>query len=404
MSSFELNTDQLECCFMLENWYTKQDKQVFSISGAGGTGKTTVIKFFIDQLGLDYDEVLFMTYMGKAANRLNQEGVPAKTIHSQIYDFERSYVRDEEGRLVFDEDGKPIKKFGFIKKEFIGHKIKLIVLDEASMIGEDIALDILSYGLPVVALGDLNQLPPVRDRVYFLSEPDYVLRQIMRQEEGNPVITLSQMVLNGQELKPSTLVSPDGKYVSHVIPKNQLNNAIIESADIVLTSTQADRYAFNNFIRRNIIQCPDVTQLYKGETIICRKNNWQIAPVNDCYLTNGMSGYVDVLRAQNRRKTGTIRLNFRPDFLRKCFKDILIDRERLFANPAELERDKLDYNLRKQGNQFEFGYAITVHLSQGSQWDNVLLILDDWAKFSHISTQLIYTGITRASKSVTIVV
>ena len=403
----ELNNDQLECCFLLESWFNREEKQIFSISGAGGTGKTTVIKFFIEQLGLDYDEVLFMTYMGKAANRLAQEGLPAKTIHSTIYMVQRGYKRDENGKLVLDEDDKPVLINGFVKKEYLDPRIKLIVLDEASMIGRSIAEDIISYGIPIIALGDLNQLPPVMDNIYFLQKPDYVLHQIMRQEEGNPIITLSQMVLHNQELRPSSLVSKDGKFMSHIIEKKDLNNAIIDSADIILTCTQNDRFAFNNFIRRSILGLDDLNKLYVGETLICRKNNWQLEGPLGNYLTNGMSGYVNEIRAINKRKKDCYKIDFKPDFLKKCFKGIYIDKTRLFATPEELANNpnfKYENMKHTTKNQFEFGYAITVHLSQGSQWDNVVLILNDWAKHSSIYKEIVYTGITRAVNSVTVVV
>ena len=80
----ELNEDQLFTAMDMEHWYHSGTKQTYEISGAAGTGKTTMVLYLIEQLGLSLDEVLFMAYMGKAATQLARHGLPAKTIHSSI--------------------------------------------------------------------------------------------------------------------------------------------------------------------------------------------------------------------------------------------------------------------------------------------------------------------------------
>ena len=68
-------------------WFKKGYKQVFEITGPAGTGKTTIVKYIIDALGLGLNEVLFVAYVGKAALQLTRSGVNGRTIHSAIYDF-----------------------------------------------------------------------------------------------------------------------------------------------------------------------------------------------------------------------------------------------------------------------------------------------------------------------------
>ena len=84
--SFELNTGQLEGILKGESWWKSGNKQTFEISGAAGTGKTTFTKYLIDRLGLELDQCLFVAYMGKAVNQMSKSGLPAKTLHSVIYD------------------------------------------------------------------------------------------------------------------------------------------------------------------------------------------------------------------------------------------------------------------------------------------------------------------------------
>ena len=94
----ELNTEQLYTVMDMESWYRSQTKQVYEISGAAGTGKTTLVMYLIQQLGLTLDEVLFVAYMGKAATQLARNGLPATTIPSAIYIYR---VFRQNCRIIF---------------------------------------------------------------------------------------------------------------------------------------------------------------------------------------------------------------------------------------------------------------------------------------------------------------
>ena len=95
----ELNNQQIYALHEGETWFHKGVKQVFEISGPSGSGKSSIIMYLIERLGLELDEVLFLAYMGKAAYRLALLGLPARTIHSAIYDYKKVIMRDEEGNL-----------------------------------------------------------------------------------------------------------------------------------------------------------------------------------------------------------------------------------------------------------------------------------------------------------------
>ena len=101
----ELTNDQVTAIYKGETWYRSQTKQVFEISGPGGSGKSFLIMYLIEKLGLRLDQVLFVAYMGKACSRLIQAGLPAKTIHSAIYDYEKVIARDKEGKIIYKENG-----------------------------------------------------------------------------------------------------------------------------------------------------------------------------------------------------------------------------------------------------------------------------------------------------------
>ena len=370
--SIELNTEQIHAIYDMESWWNSRDKQVFEISGAAGTGKTTLVRYLIERLGLKYDEVLFVAFMGKAASQLARNGLPAKTIHSAIYDLVKVPERDENGKIIIKENGKvkTIKKF--VLKDRIGKHIKLIVLDEGSMVNEDIGKDLLSFDLPVIVLGDLNQLPPVFGNSFFLRKPDVILRKIMRQAEGDPIIWLSQEILNGRKLKPGIY----GK--SAVIRREEINEDNFVNSSIVITGTNRLRYSINTKFREEFKQIKNLEMPQYGEKLICRKNNWHKMIDDGIFLTNGTTGFVDYVdKASYNGKTMTI--DFRPDFTKTAFKNITFDYKHLYADPIK-EGEPFSYF----NDIMEFAYAI---------------MRDEFSRRSFE-----YTGITRARSSIIIAI
>lgn len=388
----DLNNEQIHAIYDMEHWWNTRDKQVFEISGAAGTGKTTLVRYLIERLGLSYDEVLFVAYMGKAASQLARNGLPAQTIHSAIYDVEKVPDRDEDGKLIFKNNGKIKYSLKFVLKDRIGKHIKLIVLDEGSMVNKDIGNDLLSFGVPVIVLGDLNQLPPVFGNSFFLRHPDVILTKIMRQAEGDPIIYLSQQILSGKKLRT-------GNYGNtSVIRKEDVNDENMMNANIIITGTNRLRFSVNNHYRTNIKNIKDLAFPQYGEKIICRKNNWKQMIDNGIFLTNGTTGVIDYIDRSSYNGR-TINLDFRPDFTKNAFKNLVVDYKHIYAKPGEDESSNL-YN-----DKIEFAYAITVHSSQGSQWDSVLFMDESYMmkdEFSRKSFE--YTGITRAKSKLIVAI
>ena len=393
--NIDLNTDQVYALYDLENWWNTQNKQVIEVSGAAGTGKTTLIKYFIDRLELKMENVLFVAFMGKAAVQMARTGLPAKTIHSAIYDYVESIARDEDGKMIIKANGKPKIIHRFELKDHLSKKIKLIVVDEGSMVDPNIGRDLLSFNIPVVVLGDLNQLPPVFGDPFFLKEPDIILKQIMRQAENDPIVWLANQVLDGNELKPGVYGN------SAVIRKSDITDFNLKKADMIITGTNKLRYNINQYMRESIKGIKKLEYPHVNEKVICKKNNWGQSIGDNIYLMNGLTGFVDTIYRESYNKK-SMKMDFRPDFSKKIFRGIEFDYKHMYSVPGTTnETDSNPYNFLY--DKFEYGYAITTHSSQGSSWENVLYFHEPFLTGDD-NKKLLYTGITRASKSVVIVI
>ena len=384
-----LNDQQDECVKMAVKWFKNySSKQTFEISGPAGSGKTTIVKTIIQELGLKMEDVLFVAYVGKAALQLTRSGVNGRTIHSAFYDIEFVPVKDDDGKPII-KNGKVVTRPEFIKKERIPSNIKLIVIDEAPMVNESFGIDIESFNIPILCLGDLQQLPPVIGGTKYLIRPDYVLTKIMRQAEGNPIIYLSQLASRGEPI-------PYGKYGDkcYVIPKDKINDSMLLNADMIITPTNANRAKYNRYIRE-VLRGIDSELPVLGEKLICRKNNRNRIIGDNVYLVNGMLGYVtDVNKSSYNGKT--VDISFTPDFDdRLNFHNVKLDYKTLMQSiQTDNDNYKKGYSMY---DMFEFGDCITVHLSQGSQADNVLFIHEFFGRGDRdLQSKLNYTGITRA--------
>ena len=160
------------------------------IAGYAGSGKTSIINYFIENNDL-MDKTRFVTFTGKASLVLRNKGLPATTIHKLIYDAFKN---------------KRTGKFYFRKKATLDPSIKLLVVDEVSMVPANLLRDLMSFEIPIIALGDPGQLEPIGEDNGLLKNPDFFLDEIHRQAKDNSIIRLSMMVRQG---KPLPLISND---------------------------------------------------------------------------------------------------------------------------------------------------------------------------------------------------
>lgn len=352
------------------------------------THNTAMVNVLIDELGLDpNDEVLFATYTGKAAQVLNKKGIPAKTIHKSFYStraFSFEDKKTKEMKTFFDHSMLPKDDLEWCK---------LIVLDEASMIPKDLLNDIMKYEIPIFLIGDDGQLESTGEPEAYcatlLEKPDARLTQIMRQSEDSRILEVADIFR--QEQNPGY-----GDFGSdcRVIPASEVHIGYATWADQVIVSTNKQRKEWNDAIRADL----GYSGMYPkpGEKIICLKNDWTCLSSTGQSLINGLIGVVKEFNAT--RSPDTYEMIVIDDFDGGEFH--VIGKKNTF-NP------KAPFPKKDSGVQdFDFGYAITIHKSQGSEYEKVFALVGGK---NHYETKKqyarkAYTAATRASSKLIIAI
>ena len=402
---------------LIEEWFFNTDDQVFVLSGYAGTGKTFLIDYIVREvLKLDVGkEAVFVSPTGKAAANLVRNGTVAGTVHGLIY------VRDGE-EFDVDENGEIIERreLSFFKRETIDEKIRLIVIDEASMINETVLGDLLSFGVKCLFSGDGAQLPPVNGACPLLENPHYTLTQIVRQAADNPIIQVATLAREGKQI-------PYGNYGDSVcvIGKNALSKAerkrLFLKADQILCGRNKTRVSLNEEVRAYKGISKEQVLPLDGEKLICTLNDWEKALDKDekFYLVNGIIG---VGREIQESFDDLATMEFQADFMDESVKtpfDIGIFKEgkyrHLYGDRAVTLSDgtvahegnfELLHKLRAGADEpicrFEFAYAITCHKAQGSEFDFVIVFDESWA-FGEERSRWLYTAITRAKEKLLII-
>jgi exodeoxyribonuclease V len=340
--------------------------QVFRLFGYAGTGKTTLARHIAD--GVE-GEVKYAAFTGKAALVMRNKGCDgASTIHSLIYRARET--RDEQPTFELWDDAP-------------ASKAKLIVIDECSMVDAELGRDLMSFGCPLLVLGDPAQLPPIQGGGFFTgAEPDAMLTEVHRQAQNDPIVRLSMDVREGRSIEI-------GNYgETEVIRRDALDPERVMQADQVLVGRNNTRRAYNKRIRekQDIIDPLPVA----GDKLVCLRNNRKKA------LFNGGLWRVKA-RAQSKSRIVTMRLVPDEELAAKAVKVSV--RADCFEGGVE----GISWEQRKPYDEFDFGYVLTVHKSQGSQWDDVVLFDESFA-FQESRARWLYTGITRAAKRLSIVV
>ena len=348
----------------------KHSKQVFRLFGYAGTGKTTIAKEIAATAG---GKVIFGAFTGKAALVLKSKGCDnASTIHSMIYKL------DDSG------GGKP----KFILNRNSDVRTAKLIIDECSMVDEALGKDLLSFGVKVLVLGDPAQLPPVKGQGFFImDEPDVILTEIHRQAANNPIIRMSMEVREGRKLQLGIYGD------SQVIRRADVMQGNVLAADQVLVGLNRTRRSFNARLRQLNGFHGDLPT--EGDRIICLRNN------KDKGLLNGSIWSVRDVSMVPMDDLQIVTATASPaDAYTACSADVFVSVPRQFFDGTE---DTLDWYTRRNFDEFDFGYAVTVHKSQGSQWDNVM-IFDESSSFRDNRMNWLYTGITRAAERVTVVI
>lgn len=385
---FEFTQGQKEVINAAVDCIRHGTQQVFQYAGNPGTGKSVVLSEIIKRLNFKPDEILPMAYTGTAANVMRRKGLfNACTIYSGLYEpVETPLIRD--GKPVIDTYlDKPIMVVRFVPKP-IDPKVRLIVFDEAGMIPFQMKHEIESRGIQIVATGDLDQLPPINDVPAYLADGNVmVLTEIMRQALDSPIIYLSQRAKYGLPIHC-------GFYGNDVlvIDREDITPQMYLNSQVILCGKNRTRDVLNEEIRHLKGFSGMLPQ--HGEKIVCRKNNRNIVADN-IMLSNGTIGYVlndpDVSGVY---KNKTFKLDFIPFMSKVPF--INIDADFQYFNADYETKKAIKDDKYSMGEKFELAYAITTHLSQGSQYDNGIY----YEEFLNrdIQRKLNYTAITRFAR------
>jgi exodeoxyribonuclease-5 len=359
------SSEQAAALDKVRHWLRAGEPQVFRLFGYAGVGKTTLARHIAEDAKGD---AVFAAFTGKAALVMRSKGcVGASTIHALIY-------RATEGA-----EGAPTFTLNL---DGLASRAGLIVIDECSMVDAELGRDLLSFGKPILVLGDPAQLPPVKGGGFFTeADPDVMLTQIHRQAEDNPIIRLSQIVRNGGEISY-------GAYgESRVIRREEIEAPMVLSADQVLVGLNRTRRLYNQRIRtlRGLVEPLPVA----GDKLVCLRNDRSKGLINGgLWRVEELGGVKkDFVRMIVRSEDEPGRSNAKVNVLKAFFEGAEAD---------------LPYNVRRESDEFDYGYALTVHKAQGSQWDAVMLF-DESRAFREHQARWLYTGVTRAAHRLIIV-
>ena len=424
----KLSDKQAAALRAVREWFLNlaADQQVFRLFGFAGTGKSTIVKYLIDELGLDDGEVLQACFTGKAAYVLQRKsGMPCSTIHRLIYrvheasEAEIAAARQKleeletaalalygAERVAADVESAALRislkqmrqpRFG-LNEESLVRDCRLIVLDEVSMVGPEMAADLLSFGKPILVLGDPGQLPPIKGAGAFTAqEPDVMLMEIHRQAAESAVIRLATMARLGDPI-------PYGQHDEFAWKMSQCNVTaeMLLYGGQVICGLNATRFALNNAMRKAAGFNGGPLPTGPGEKIISLKNDHGLG------LLNGMFIELDGVESADDQRFRAMITTEEGEFIGgsngggKSHKLSIYSGHFLDHQKLDPERDDRDWKIKRRLIEATFGWAITGHKAQGSQWENVIIIDDKWGRSREQRAQWLYTAITRAESGLVI--
>jgi UvrD-like helicase C-terminal domain/AAA domain len=393
-------------------WYAQaQDRPVrpLILGGLAGTGKTTLAGLLPGLLG--DARIAFCAYTGKAVqvlrgklDALDASPAVVSTIHRLLYrPAVLAYCADSTEMLPAGEDRCAAHQrreqpcpaaqqvsFTPVPEPLAG--LDLVVADEASMIPERLWADLTSHGVPVLAIGDHGQLPPVQSAFSLMAAPDLRLEEIHRQSAADPA---GMAILNVARWARERGHIPHGVYGPGVMkirpdgighPGQGLHPG---ASDMILCATNRTRAYHNDRMRawhgRSGPPQP-------GDVVICLRNNHAEG------LFNGQRGVItEAGEPRVRGGEETCPMTIGLDALDEPWQGQVA--LRTFGAPPDTARQVRDRDLAL----FDYGYALTVHKSQGSEADRVLVIEEGWPPAgTETRARWLYTAVTRARRELTV--
>jgi exodeoxyribonuclease-5 len=225
---------------------------------------------------------------------------------------------------------------------------------------------------------------------------------VVRQKADSPILSLSQYIINSKHIKLYPGVY-DNKLM--IVKKEDFFKRflpVLLKSDIVICGKNSTRDKLNEMIRdmyfKSIGIDKPLPEMMVGDKLICRKNNW-ILEKNGINLINGLIGRVTDIDMESSTKN-VVPIDFKPDFIDAEFEDVPINMK-YFKGDATTKT--LIKNTPHVGELFELGYAITCHLSQGSQYEKVIVFCERMGDNDYYKKWL-YTAVTRASEKLILII
>jgi exodeoxyribonuclease-5 len=422
----DLSPDQAAVYAEMVAWSlgkSSRNRLLLTIGGFAGVGKSALLSVFAAETSL---LVAYVAFTGRAASVLARKlkacGVRTTTGMRRTKDdaqrgfegfFDDSLKSSRAGpalcttihrllyKPVIDSETEELK--GFDKRDRLDRAYDLLVVDEASMVSDAMLDDLKVHGVPILAVGDHGQLPPVMSSGSCIEHPDLALEKIHRQAADNPIIRLAERVRLTGELREK--LGPGAADVIRFFSRGGAHEeAVLNDAEP--TSLRTGIMCFMNRTRVQLNLKARRAAGFKGPP---RKGEILISLKNKPPVYNGMRGVLasDSLLDEAQ---GTLRaaITFPDEGLLE--EDHLLcgaqfNREVVFRDVEELRKAGIDVrSMGGAGEFYDFGYALTVHRSQGSAFKHAIVYVDrkpdpdseDWRRW-------IYTAVTRASERLTII-
>lgn len=352
------------------------------ISGGPGTGKTTIInaivKLYIDKYKLGSADIMetiaLLAPTGRAAKKINSStGLPAYTIHRYLKWFKESNE--------------------FLYNEYNRTHHKLVIVDEVSMIDVSLfnaLLNGISSNVKLILVGDTFQLPSVGPGLVLndLIESDYFnyipLNQIYRQSDNSYIPFLAKEIKNNDLSEDFLNKKDDYNFVS--CDKSKINEAI----------EQIIKYSLSKNIDERNLQV--LAPMYRGENGIDALNVLLQNIYNPRSKMREEITYGDIIYRENDKVIQLVN-----DLDNNVFNGDVGFIESIYNNKIIIDFDgnKVEYS-KKDLKEIKHAYAITIHKSQGSEFMHVLMPISS-SYYRMLYNKLIYTGVSRAKKSLTLI-
>lgn len=405
-----LSAEQTSAIDAIGRWLANPARPFFILAGYAGTGKTTLLQHFINSQS---NIVTCLAPTGKAASVLQKKltNASVSTIHSALYKPvapSLEHLEMLEAQLFNHLDNEDIKqsiqlaileekdrlagrgiKFDLKLDATIGHRM-LVIVDEASMVTDKMHNDLIATGAKILYVGDAGQLPPPRDVGFFARyKCDAQLEQVHRQALESDIIRVSMDIRQGRSIDINCPLYGYGNSQFSKMNKECLPYEVWLEFDQVITGKNESRQRINRYFRTQAGRkgwWPE-----DGEKLICLKNE----------KDTGVS-FINGVQASSLSN-----FYFNKD-IQELMGDLLYEgaiasSQPFYRYPFQAHYDKQaveePYFSRSGSREFDYAYAITVHKSQGSEWDRVLLADDQMMTGQREFRQRwLYTAVTRARK------